>query len=290
MKKQSDRSAPSFEGARVLALESRRGAEISTLISKLGGVCLLAPALREVPLESNQDAIRFAAQLVDGAFDVVIFLTGVGARAILSAVEHRHSRETFVAALSRTRVAVRGPKPLAVMREWHVPVWVAAPEPNTWRELLAEIDAHAIDHPMQNARVAVQEYGVSNPELLAGLTARGAKVTPVPVYQWTLPEDVEPLRRAAAALAGGEVDVIILTSGIQLAHLWQIIEEQKLAPDVRRSLERVVIASIGPTTSEELARRGLSADLQASHPKMGILVTEAAAQTSVVLERKRRAV
>ena len=142
---------------------------------------------------------------------------------------------------------------------------------------------------MQHARVAVQEYGVSNPELLAGLTARGADVTRVPVYQWTLPEDVEPLRRAANALARGEVDVLLLTSGVQLAHLWQIVEEQKLEQDVRRSLARTVIASIGPTTSEELTRRGLTADLQASHPKMGILVTEAAAQASVVLERKRRA-
>jgi uroporphyrinogen-III synthase len=282
------RLSPTFDGARVLALESRRATEISTLISKLGGACLLAPALREVPIESNEDAVRFAGALIDGSFDVVVFLTGVGARALLAAVEHRHSREAFVAALSRTRVAVRGPKPLAVMRDWQVPIWIVAPEPNTWRELLAEIDAHAADRPMQNARVAVQEYGVSNPELLAGLTARGANVTRVPVYQWMLPEDVEPLRRAANALARGEVDVMLLTSAVQLAHLWQIVEEQKLEPDVRRSLARTVIASIGPTTSEELTRHGLTADLQASHPKMGILVTEAAAQTHVVLERKRR--
>lgn len=281
--------SPSFDGARVLALESRRATEISTLISKFGGACLLAPALREVPIESNEDAVRFAGVLIDGSFDVVVFLTGVGARALLAAVEPRHSREAFVAALSRTRVAVRGPKPLAVMRDWQVPVWIVAPEPNTWRELLAEIDAHAAERPMQHARVAVQEYGVSNPELLAGLTARGADVTRVPVYQWTLPEDVEPLRRAANALARGEVDVLLLTSGVQLAHLWQIVEEQKLEQDVRRSLARTVIASIGPTTSEELTRRGLTADLQASHPKMGILVTEAAAQASVLLERKRRA-
>ncbi len=288
MKKQSDRSSPTFNGARVLALESRRGAEISTLISKLGGACLLAPALREVPLESNEDAVRFGGELIAGSFDVVIFLTGVGARALLAAVEHRHSRQTFIAALSRTRVAVRGPKPLAVMREWQVPVWIVAPEPNTWRELLTEIDAHATDRPIRDARVAIQEYGVSNPELLAGLTARGATVTAVPVYQWTLPEDVEPLRRAAMALARGEVDVILLTSGVQLAHLWRIVEELKLEQDVRRSLERTIIASIGPTTSEELARHGLSADLQASHPKMGILVTEAAAQSASMLERKRR--
>lgn len=260
----------------MLALESRRGAEIATLISRLGGACVLAPALREVPLESNAAAVRFAGALVDGAFDVVIFLTGVGAKAMLAAVEHAHPREQVIAALSRTRVAVRGPKPLAVMREWQVPVWVVAPEPNTWRELVAALDAHAGDRPLHGARVAVQEYGVSNPELLAALDARGAIVTAVPVYQWTLPEDTAPLRHAAAALARGEIDVVVLTSGVQLAHLWRIVEQEKLVDDVRRALERTAIASIGPTTSEEIRRRGLRVDLEASHPKMGILVTEAA--------------
>ena len=276
MERRPDRSSPNFGGARVLALESRRGPEIATLISRLGGTCVLAPALREVPLESNGAATRFARALIDGAFDVVIFLTGVGARAMLAAVEHAHPREQVIAALSRTRVAVRGPKPLAVMREWHVPVWTVAPEPNTWRELVTALDARAGDQPLQGARVAVQEYGVSNPELLGALAARGAVVTPVPVYQWTLPEDTEPLRKAAAALARGEIDVVVLTSGVQLAHLWQIVEQEKLVDEVRRALERATIASIGPTTSEEVRRRGLRVDLEASHPKMGILVTEAA--------------
>jgi uroporphyrinogen-III synthase len=259
---------------------------MATLVSKLGGECLLAPALREVPLESNQEAIRFARSLVDGAFDVVIFLTGVGARALLAAVESDQPRGRFLSALSRVRVAVRGPKPLAVMREWQVPVWLIAPEPNTWRELTAELDSHASEQPLAGARVAVQEYGVSNPDLLAALADRGAQVTRVPVYQWTLPDDLAPLRAAAAALARGEVDVIVLTSGVQLAHLWQIVEELGVAEDVRRALGRTVIASIGPTTTEEIRRRGFTPDIEASHPKMGILVTEAAVQAREILKRR----
>jgi len=276
-----------FGGARVLALESRRGNEIATLISRLGGACVLAPALREVPLESNVAAVRFASTLVEGAFDVVIFLTGVGARAMLAAVEHAHPREQVIAALSRTRVAVRGPKPLAVMREWQVPVWIVAPEPNTWRELVAAFDARADEQSLSDARVAVQEYGVSNPELLDALAARGAQVSAVPVYQWTLPENTAPLREAVTALARGEIDIVVLTSSVQLAHLWQIAEEQHLGPEVRRALEHTVIASIGPTTSEEVRRRGLRVDLEASHPKMGILVTEAAARGNELLLAKR---
>ena len=47
-------------------------------------------------------------------------------------------------------------------------------------------------------------------------------------------------------------------------------------------LKRSVIASIGPTTSEELRRRGLERDMEASHPKIGFLVREAAERAAAL--------
>jgi len=278
---------PSFGGLRVLALESRRATEIGALITTFGGEPRVAPSLREVPLETNTEALEFAAALMRDEFDIVVFLTGVGARALMNVVAAACPREAFAAALARTRVAARGPKPAAVLRELQVPVWVAAPEPNTWRELVAAIDARAAERPLAGARVAVQEYGVSNRELLDALRARGAQVTPVPVYQWTLPEDLQPLHDAVTAVTRGEVDVVILTSGVQLAHLFQVADRMGLDRNLLQGLRRTVIASIGPTTSEEIARRGLSADLEASHPKMGVLVREAAERSGDLIQVKR---
>jgi uroporphyrinogen-III synthase len=280
-------ATPSFQGRRVLALESRRAAEIATLIRNLDGDPMVAPALREVPIQSNPDALAFAAALQRDAFDIVVLLTGVGVRALLKVVEQAHSREDFVAALTRTKIAARGPKPLAVLRELGVPAWVVAPEPNTWRELLTAIDAQAASVPLRSARVAVQEYGVSNPELLNALRERGAEVTQVPVYEWSLPDDVEPLKRAIHGIARGELDILILTSGVQLAHLWQIASQIGAEDDLQRGLASMVIASIGPTCSEEIHRRGLRPDLEASHPKMGLLVREAAEQADDLLRAKR---
>ena len=280
-------SLPSFAGLRVLALESRRATEIGALITTFGGEPRVAPSLREIPLDTNTEALEFAAALMRDEFDIVVFLTGVGARALMNVVEAACPREVFTAALARTKVAARGPKPVAVLRELQVPVWVTAPEPNTWRELVAAIDARADERPLAGAQVAVQEYGVSNLELLDALRARGAQVTPVPVYQWTLPEDLQPLRDAVTAVTRGEVDVLILTSGVQLAHLFQIADGMGLGQDLLQGLRRTVVASIGPTTSEEIARRGLSADLEASHPKMGVLVREAAEQGPDRLRTKR---
>jgi uroporphyrinogen-III synthase len=280
-------ATPTFQGLQVLALESRRATELAALISAFGGRPLVAPALREVPRESNTVALDFAAALMRGEFDVVVFLTGAGTRALVNVIERDYPREAFTAALARTKVVARGPKPLAVLRELQVPIWVAAPEPNTWRELLAAIDARAEERPLGGARIAVQEYGVSNTELLEEFRRRGALVTRVPVYRWALPEDVEPLKRAVTAISRGEVDVVIFTTSVQLVHLWQIVGEMRLETDVRRGLARSVIASIGPTTSEELRRHGLAADLEASHPKMGFLVREAAEQSGNLLRAKR---
>ena len=278
---------PNFQGLRVLSLESRRATEMAALISSFGGEPIVAPALREVPLESNTDALDFAAALMRGEFSVVIFLTGVGTRTLASAIERVHSREAWSAALARTKVVARGPKPLAALRELKVPVWIAVPEPNTWRELLDAVDARAQEQPLRGARVAVQEYGVSNTELLAALNKRGAVVTRVPVYRWVLPEDVEPLKNAVTAISLGEVDVAVFTTSVQVVHLWQIVQDMGLEADVRRELSRTVIASIGPTTSEELRRHGLAVDLEASHPKMGFLVRETAERSVDLLRAKR---
>jgi uroporphyrinogen-III synthase len=280
-------ATPSFQGLHVLALESRRRTELAALISAFGGRPLVAPALREVPRESNTEALDFAAALMRGEFDVVVFLTGVGTRALVGVIERVYPRQAFIAALARTKIVARGPKPLAALRELQVPIWVAAPEPNTWRELLAAIDASADEQPLGGARVAVQEYGVSNTELLEEFRRRGARVTPVPVYRWALPEDLEPLKNAVTAISRGEVDVVLFTTSVQLVHLWQIAVEMRLEADMRRGLARSVIASIGPTTSQELQRHGLAADLEASHPKMGFLVREAAEQSGNLLRAKR---
>ena len=278
---------PDFRGLRVLVLESRRSRELAALVSTYGGVPLAAPAMREIPIENNPDALAFADGLVAGRFDVVIFLTGVGTRALLDVVDHAGKRAEVAAALARAKVAVRGPKPLAAVRELKIEPMVVAPEPNTWRELLAALDAKGDQLPMSGARVAVQEYGAPNPELLQGLEARGAIVTSVPVYRYALPDDLEPLRAGIAALTHGEIDVVLLTTGTQIVHLLQVARTMEMSDAVREGLAGAVVCSIGPSTSAELRTQGVSVDLEASHPKMGFLVREAAEHAGAILARRR---
>jgi uroporphyrinogen-III synthase len=279
---------PRFDGLSVLVLESRRAKELASIVESYGGRPIVAPSMREVPLESNTEALAFADAVIRLEFDLIILLTGVGTRALLELVDRvRAQRDTFIAALGRIPIAARGPKPTAVLRDIGLSPWLQAPEPNTWRELVAALDARAGEMPLRARRVAVQEYGAPNPELLQALEARGALLTRVPIYQWALPEDLEPLRQGCRALAEGQVDVVLLTTATQVTHLLQIADHLGLADGVRAGLRRAMVASIGPTTSETLREHGVAIDMEPSHPKMGFLVREAAERASQVLAAKR---
>jgi uroporphyrinogen-III synthase len=276
-----------FGGMRVLSLESRRAKEIGQLISNNGGDPMVAPSTREVAAGPNEAELKFAADLEENKFGAVILLTGVGTRALAQAIEGTMPREKFVAALSRTKVVARGPKPMAVLREFGVPVALAVPEPNTWREILQSLDQNAEKVPLKGQLVAVQEYGVPSPELYAGLKERGAEVFPVPVYTWQPPEDTGPLREAIKALSRNEIDVSMFTSSVQIHHLFQFAEEMQLRDAVLAGLRRSVVASIGPTTSETLRNFGIPVDVEPSHPKMGFLVKEASEKSAGISHTKR---
>lgn len=278
-----------FAGLRVLSLESRRAQEMAKLIANYGGQPTVAPSMREVPLESNTEAQAFTRRLLARGFDVVIFLTGVGTRALTRVADTVCPREQFVSALQRVNVVARGPKPVAALKELGVPVTLAVPEPNTWKELLRALDEKSDVLSISGRDVAVQEYGASNPELLTGLTDRGARVTRVPVYEWALPEDTGPLRAAISAVVRGEVDVALFTTSVQVVHLLKVAEEMNLAAALREALPRILVGSIGPVTSQELRAHGLSVDFEPSHPKMGFLVNETAQRSGELLPKKREA-
>jgi len=272
----------SFGGLRVLALESRRADEIGKLIANCGGEPIVAPSVKEVPLDSNGEAMEFIRRLTAGQVDMVIFMTGVGVRGLVSAVENICSRETLARHLNEVVVVARGPKPTAALRDLGVRISLTVPEPNTWRELLSILEQNKDKFPVAGRCVAIQEYGMANPELSAGLEERGATIFPVRVYQWALPDDLRPLQNAVESIIAGDVHVLLVASSVQIRHLFEVAEKLGRAEALHKSLAQVVIASVGPLTSEELRSRGLNVDIECTRPKMGFLVQEAAAMSTSI--------
>ena len=274
----------SFAGMRVLALESRRATEMAQLIRNQQGDPFVAPSMREAPLDQNEEAFAFGERLFRGEFDMMVLLTGVGTRALNKLLATRHPPERFAEALRSLTTVVRGPKPAAALREMNVPIAVQAPEPNTWKEVLAATEGRP------ERRIAIQEYGRPNPDLTAGFRARGAEVTAVRIYQWALPEDTAPLRRAAERLAAGDFQAALFTTAKQIDMLMLVAKQAGLEDFVTHALNRAVVGSIGPTTSEALEEFGIRADLEPSHPKMGFLVAETAARAEEIAGIKARGI
>lgn len=276
-----------FSGLRVLSLESRRAQEIAHLIQSNGGQPVVAPSTREVPLAASPDVENFVAALLKGDFQAVIFLTGVGARALADAADAFSPRKEFVAALGRTAIIARGPKPVAALKELGVPVTLTVPEPNTWREILQVLDANGEKVPIRGRRIAIQEHGAPSNELLEGLAERGVIAVPVHVYEWALPEDKGPLKTAVSALIQKQIDIVLFTASVQLQHLLEVAEGMKQRDELLRALNQTVVASIGPTTSQTLKAHGIVVDMEPTHPRMGFLVKEAADQSAELLRTKR---
>jgi uroporphyrinogen decarboxylase len=273
-----------FAGLRVVAFESRMAQEASRLIERNGGAAIVAPSMREVPLKENPAAFEFARRLMAGDLDVVIFLTGVGAKALFEALADAYPQSALAQALNRITTVVRGPKPARALRAAGIEPTIEIAEPNTWREVLSEL---ALRTAINGKHVAVQEYGISNRDLTAGLEARGANVMLVPVYRWALPQDREPLRRALAAIASDQAEVVLFTSATQVSHVLQMAEAEGCAPALRRGLNAMVVGSIGPVCSAALHEHGLAVDVEPTHPKLGHLIKETASQAAGLLARKR---
>jgi uroporphyrinogen decarboxylase len=260
---------------------------MARMIERHGGVARVAPSMREVPLDENPQAVDFANRLLTGQIDVVIFMTGVGFRHLLAAVERKVDRTRFLASLSDVITIARGPKPVAAMREVELTPTHRVGEPNTWRDVLALIDAHV---PIANQIVAVQEYGITNPSLIAGLEARGAQVLNVKVYDYDWPEDTAPLEATVRDLAAGNIDVVMFTSANQVAQVLRMAEKLGVSQNVHEALRGTVVVSIGPTTSEMLSAQALPVDLEPEHSKMGHMVIAAAERSGELLARKRRVI
>lgn len=275
-----------FDGLKVTAFESRRAKEIEKLIRYHGGVARVAPSMREIPLSQSTQALKFAKNLLAGEFDIVILMTGVGTRTLLKAVSTKYPEKEFIKALRKTTIVARGPKPVAALREMKLKPNVTVPEPNTWRDILITLDSELV---LKGKRVAVQEYGIPNKEFISSLRKKGARVSAVPIYKWALPEDLQPLRDAIKSIKNSKEDITIFTSSQQIYHLFEIASQDGSQDELKEGFKKIVIASIGPTTSETLNRFGITADYEPDSPKMGNLIREVARAGKELVRKKRTA-
>jgi uroporphyrinogen-III synthase len=252
----------------VAILETRTGAHLGELISRRGGIPMLAPALEEVPDVDPQAVASLLEQWRTQPFRVVIFQTGVGTRALFQATDAAGLTKELLQHLESAIVVVRGPKPVGELNARQVRIDIRASTPFTTETVLAALS----DTPMVEARVLVQRYGATNRLLRESLESRGASVEEIATYRWALPADTRPLNDFLDALARSSVDAAVFTSAVQVHNLYAVAKESGRAPQLADQLNRLVIASIGPVCSRALREHGVQPSFEADPPKLGPLV------------------
>lgn len=252
------------------------------LIRREGGVPFVAPSVQERALEDQGEAFQFLERFEAGEFDMLVCMTGTGLAFFRDQVTAHTAIDRLSAALRRVAILSRGPKPLPILRELGIRADIVVPEPNTWKEIVQAVALRP------ERRILVQEYGRPNLEMTAALEQLGARVTPMVIYRWELPEDLEPLRAAARGLAERHFDVVLFTSSIQLDHLMMLSEDLGVQAAVANTLrEFAAIASVGPVMTAALEAAHLPVDIVPTHPKMAALVKASSEMAPAVILKKR---
>ncbi len=259
---------PGLAGRTVVLLEARRRQELADLVRRHGGEPWSVPAMQELPPDDSSESVARLRQLCAEGADLVVCLTGVGTRALFELAGQLDLDQRLREVFERAIVAVRGAKPAAVLRELGVRIDRAAPEPNTTQQVLDAIRGDTF------RTAAVQLYGGPDPELRAGLEARGASVLELPLYRWALPEDVQPMRDLIAGV--DRADALAVTSATQVRNLFQVAEAEGKAQALADGLAKLTIAAVGPVAANALRERGLQVDVEPEHPHMGAMIRDLA--------------
>jgi len=258
-----------MKAKRIAILESRLGEQLADLVRQRGGVPVHAPALAELP-DLEPEKIRALLQSLERQpAKLFIFQTGVGTRALFAATDALGSTQTFLKILDQAVVAARGPKPTGALRSRSVRIDRNAADPFTTKEILESIK----DVDLKGQRVIIQRFGTVNAELDRALEARGAQVTEIPTYRWSLPQDTKPLEDLVGALERGELHAVVFTNAEQARNLFAVAEKLGKVAALKDSLNQILVASIGPVASAALRERQVTVGLESKPPKLGALMS-----------------
>jgi uroporphyrinogen-III synthase len=253
------------------------GGEMAELIRRHGGVPRQVPSVREAPVDCADEVATFLQRLETPRPRLIVFLTGVGASALIREADRQNRMPFLLEALSRATLVCRGPKPTSALTRVGLVPTISAADPYTSREVL-----DAIGHiELIGVDATLIHYGERNDVLSDELRARGAVLDELCLYEWLMPDDLQPMRNLIREVIAGEVDAVVFTSQIQGRHLLSVASDMQMADALVEALNtKVIVAAVGPICQAALVASGITPHVVPDNPKMVPLVTALAAHYS----------
>jgi uroporphyrinogen-III synthase len=241
-----------LENRTIALAEGRQLEELVQMLEKEGARTVRCPMLSILDAPDDAPVVAWLDQLGKDQFAWVILLTGEGLRRLLACAARHALRDATLAALSRTRFAVRGPKPVKALKEVGLAPTLVAQTPTT-EGMIASLRSENL----HGLTVGVQLYSDSNPPLTRFLQEAGARAVTVQPYIYAAASDAERVADLIEQLATGRLDSIVFTSSPQVDRLFEVAQERGLTEQLQQGLARTQVASVGPVLSESLERHGV---------------------------------
>ncbi len=265
------REKHNFNNLTVAAFESLMAKEMENLILLHGGKPLIAPAMREMHPEENKESYVFFERLREGHFDILILVSGIGTRALFQALETQFPQSHITKTFKRCILVACDSQIPSILSEYGLKAAITLPGQTTWRDIPAAL----VD--LTDKRVAVQEFGFTNRELLESLRELGAQeVESVPINLWALPDNTKPLAQLIESILKGKVAIALFTSGYQVHNLVQLAESLGRLEPLMEAFTRLVVGSVGTSVTDILQGHGFTVDFEPEQHNMDFLVREAA--------------
>lgn len=240
-------------GQRIILTSQRRADDFADALTRRGAVVIHAPTMSHLAHADDGELRARLTELVDAAPDVLVVTTGIGFRELLDAATTFGLAQQLRAALTGTRILVRGPKARGAVQAGGFTVeWTAR------SETAAEIVDHLIAEPLRGRRIAVQHHGAGSDGLDEALVAAGAEVVPLIVYRWGPPPDESAVARAVELTARGQVDCVAFTAAPGVRGFLDAARAAGVFDDVVAALRdgSVLAAAVGDTTAAPLRELG----------------------------------
>jgi uroporphyrinogen-III synthase len=241
-----------LERRTVALAESRQIEDLANLLQREGATILRCPMLSILDLPDAAPALAWLQELVRRPFGYTIFLTGEGVRRLAAVAESQRMTSDLTAALARSRLVTRGPKPVKALRELGSNPTLVAPTPTT----VGVIDALKTQ-AIQGTEIGVQLYPDAPATLTDFLKSAGANVHAVTPYVYAPDADAEQVADLIAKMADGFVDVIVFTSSPQVDRMFEVARERKFDGLLADGWQKTKVAAIGPVVAANLRERGV---------------------------------
>lgn len=248
---------PALFGKRILVTRAKeQSLEMSNIITELGGEAVEFPVIKTIPPIQCEEFNQAINQLE--TFDWIIFSSVNGVNYFFAKLKEQG---IDIRQMSKAKIVAVGPKTAKALQDKYLNIEVL-PQEFVAEGILASLQGHI--KPGQ--KVLFPRADIARDIIPNYLKEKGLEVTAVDAYQ-TVPA-AENREEIIEFLKEKKLNVITFTSSSTVKNFLEALKGE----NIEKLLEGVILASIGPITTETAIKQGLEVQITAEEYTVPSLV------------------